>query len=321
MRLIVTGAHGFAGSHVAASVRRVCGQDTDILLTSRHGAAAVGIEALDILDEAALAAALGRHRATHVLNLAGVAAPAAAAHDPDLAWQVHLQGVRCLARAIRHAVPGAVLVNAGTGLVYGGSFASGRPLSETALVEPLDEYGASKAAGDLALGVAARAGLRCLRMRPFNHSGPGQSEDFAVPAFAAQIARIEAGSAEGVLRVGNLDAARDFVDVRDVCDAYALALLKAREIEPGTVLNVASGVPRRMGDLLEELLALSAAPIRVEPDPARMRPSDFAVVAGDPGRAAALLDWSPRIPFKQTLSDVLDDWRARVARSVDGTLR
>ena len=311
MRLLVTGAHGFVGAHVAASVRRICGDDTDILLTSRH--AATGIEALDILDRDALAAMLARHGATHVLNLAGVAAPAAAEANPDLAWQVHSDGVRCFARAIGEAVPEAVMVNAGTGLVYGASFVSGRPVDESALVEPLDDYGASKAAGDLALGAAAQRGLRCLRMRPFNHSGPGQAEDFVIPAFAAQIARIEAGLAEGVLRVGNLDAARDFVDVRDVCDAYALALLKAREIKSGTVLNVASGIPRRIGDLLDALLALSTATIRVEPDPARMRPSDLPIAIGDPSRAAALLGWEPRIPLERTLADVLDAWRQRVA--------
>ena len=296
----------------------ICGEATEILLTSRHGACAAGIAPLDILDREALAAALGRARPTHVLNLAGVAAPAVAAQNPDHTWHVHLDGVRRLAEAVRTVAPDAVLVNAGTGLVYGASFAAGRPVDEAAPVEPLDEYGASKAAGDLALGVAARGGLRCLRMRPFNHSGPGQSEDFALPAFAAQIARIEAGLAEAVLSVGNLDAARDFVDVRDVCDAYALALLKAHEISPGTILNVASGVPRRIGDLLEALLALSTVRIRIAQDPARMRPSDVAVAVGDPGRAAALLGWAPRIPLERTLADVLDDWRQRVSAETVG---
>ena len=185
-------------------------------------------------------------------------------------------------------------------------------------LEPLDEYGASKAAGEIALHAASARGLACIRLRPFNHSGPGQTEDFVVPAFAAQIARIEAGLAKPVMRVGNLDAARDFVDVRDVCDAYALALARGEAVPPGTAINVASGVARRIGDILEALLSLARVPIRVQPDPARMRPSEVPVVVGDPGRAAALLGWSPRIPFETTLADVLADWRQRVSAETVG---
>lgn len=311
MRLLVTGAHGFVGAHLEASVRRICGEG-EIVRTSRYAVPAAGIEALDITDAGALGVSLRRHRPTHVLNLAGVAAPAAAGQEPDLAWKVHADGVRRLADAILADAPGAVLVNAGSGLVYGASFRSGRPVDEAALVDPLDHYGASKAAGDLALGVAVRRGLRCVRMRPFNHGGPGQTEDFVLPAFAAQIARIEAGLAGPMLRVGDLDAARDFVDVRDVCDAYALAMCAAGEVEACTILNVASGVPRRIGDVLEALLALSGARIQVEPDPARMRPSEVPVAIGDASRARSLLGWEPRIPFERMLADVLEDWRLRV---------
>ena len=313
LRLLVTGGHGFAGTHLGASIERLCGAASRVSMTSRHVVPEAGIEALDVLDRAALRTALRRHRPTHVLNLAGIAAPAAAGRDPDHAWRVHLDGVRNLAAALLEDAPETILVNVGTGLAYGASFKSGRPVDENAPLEPLDDYGASKAAGDLALSAAAARGLKCLRLRPFNHSGPGQTEDFAIPAFAAQIARIEAGLEEPVVRVGNLDAARDFVDVRDVCDAYALALANGASLPRGTSVNIASGVARRIGDVLDALLSLSRTTIRVEPDPARMRPSEVPSAAGDPGRAADLLGWSPRIPFEATLADVLDDWRCRVS--------
>ncbi len=131
-----------------------------------------------------------------------------------------------------------------------------------------------------------------------------------MPAFAAQIAAIERGGREPVLRVGNLDARRDFLDVRDVVEAYLLAAT-VPGLPRGAVLNVASGEPRRIGDVLDALLALSRASIRVERDPALMRPSDVPVTAGDAARARELLGWRPRIPWETTLRDVLDDHRRR----------
>jgi len=156
--------------------------------------------------------------------------------------------------------------------------------------------------------MSARRGLDVVLMRPFNHAGPGQGEGFVVSAFAAQIARIEAG-AEPVIRVGDLEAERDFVDVRDVCDAYALAL--TAPLTPGTALNLASGRARRIGDVLEALLSMSRVAIRVETDPDRLRPSEVPCALGDATRARALLGWEPRIPFEDTLRDALEDWRAR----------
>ena len=115
------------------------------------------------------------------------------------------------------------------------------------LLAPMDEYAASKAAADLALGAMTYRGLRCVRFRPFNHSGPGQAEGFVVPDFAAQIARIEPGLAQPVMEVGNFDVERDFLDVRDVADAYVLAVQKAETVKSGAIFNIASGIPRRVG--------------------------------------------------------------------------
>ena len=142
-------------------------------------------------------------------------------------------------------------------------------------------------------------------MRPFNHTGPGQTEEFVVPSFALQIGRIEAGLQLPVLRVGNLDAERDFLDVRDVTAAYALAIAKADDVRSGTILNVASGIPRRIGDVLDQMVALSSTPITVEQDIDRMRPSDTPRFVGDAGLARRLLDWSPAHVFEDTLAMML----------------
>jgi GDP-4-dehydro-6-deoxy-D-mannose reductase len=248
------------------------------------------------------------------MHLAGVASPTVASADPDAAWQVHVHGARALAHAIMQTVPDCWMINVGSGLVYGDSARTGLPLDEDTVLAPVDEYGVTKAAADLALGALARRGLKCARMRPFNHAGPGQSDAFVVPAFAVQIARIEARLAPPVIRVGNLDAQRDFLDVRDVARAYALVVTNAERLEPGTVLNIASGVPRRISEILSSLLAKSRVDISVEQDPGRMRPSDLPIIVGEASRARKLLGWEPEHSFDDTLEAVLNDARAHAAR-------
>jgi len=219
--------------------------------------------------------------------------------------------------AILKQAPGCWLLNVGSGLIYGETAKSGQPLDENALLAPVDDYGVTKAAADLALGALVRRGLRVVRLRPFNHIGTGQTEAFAIPAFAMQIARIEAGLIEPVLRVGNLDAKRDFLDVRDVARVYALTVEHTHELRSGVILNVASGIPCRIGDMLQTLLALSRVAIRIEQDAARMRASDLPLIVGDAARARELLGWSSEYNLNDTLAAVLDDYRSRVARSTE----
>jgi GDP-4-dehydro-6-deoxy-D-mannose reductase len=146
--------------------------------------------------------------------------------------------------------------------------------------------------------------------RPFNHAGPRQSAKFSTSAFAQQIARIEAGGAEPVLRVGNLDSRRDITDVRDTVRAYQLLAEKAT---PGRVYNVCSGVGYRMRDLLDTLLSLAHVQVRVETDPERLRPSDNPIVVGSHARLTAETGWRPEIPIERTLADLLDYWRGVTA--------
>lgn len=317
MRVVLTGGTGFVGPHVVAALRQL-DPACEVIVTARTAGCDPGlgeVEALDVLDGAAIRHAIARHRPTHIIHLAGIAAPQRANADWRETWQTHVEGTLGLGRAVLEVSPDCWLVHVGSGLAYGGTARVMPLLDETALLDPLDDYGASKAAADLGLGALARRGLKCLRMRPFNHTGPGQSVDFAAPAFAMQIARIEAGLAPAVVRVGNLDAARDFLDVRDVAMAYALAAQRSQSLEPGLILNVGSGRPRRMSEVLSTLLSMSSVPIATEQDPARMRPSDVPSIAGDAARARKMLGWEPRIGFEDMLAGVLDDCRERVRRA------
>jgi GDP-4-dehydro-6-deoxy-D-mannose reductase len=309
-RILITGAAGFVGRHLLATLRR---DDAAAELLTPDQAEC------DITDAAALDRLVAACRPTACVHLAGIAAIPAARRDPAAAWRVNLDGTLNLARALLAHAPEAALLFVSSADVYGGSFRAGRPLDEQAPLAPLNTYAATKAAADLALGaLAAEGGLRVVRLRPFNHTGPGQSDAFVVPAFARQVARIAAGRQPPRLQVGALAPERDFLDVRDVCAAYAACLRAvgpeaADPIPPGTIVNLASGVPRRIGDVLAALLARAGVAAEIETTAHLLRPSDIAVAAGEAGRAAALLGWRPVVPWEQTLDDVLDDWRRRVA--------
>ncbi len=299
-RILITGASGFVASHLVPALR-----------AAFPGAALTlcGAGDLDVTDAGAVRALVARVRPEACVHLAAISAIGAARQDPALAWRVNLLGTLALAEALR--AQDALLVYPSSAEIYGASFRAGRPLDETAAPAPQNTYAATKAAADLALGAMAADGLRVVRLRPFNHTGPGQTEAFVVPAFAAQAARIAAGLQPPVLKVGNLDARRDFLDVRDVCAAYAAAITRAETLPPGAVLNLASGTPRRIGDVLDDLLRLAGVAPRIEPDPARMRPSDIPTAAGDASAARAALGWAPRIAWPDTLAAILADWTAR----------
>jgi GDP-4-dehydro-6-deoxy-D-mannose reductase len=151
-----------------------------------------------------------------------------------------------------------------------------------------------------------------VRLRSFNHIGPGQSSQFAVAAFARQIARITVGLQPPLLRVGNLDTWRDFLDVRDVCRGYVACIARRDTLAPGTILNLASGQPRRIGDVLHELQAMAGIEVEVQVDQSRVRESDLPVACGDATRARQMLGWIPTTPWQTTLRDTLEYWRGRV---------
>ncbi len=298
--VMVTGASGFVGQHLVPALR-----------TSFPGAT-IHTAKIDLVNESEVAAAIRTLRPDACVHLAAVSSIPSAHTDPVGAWRINLGGTLTLTRALAAEAPGCTLLFASTADAYGRSFKAGVLLDETAALNPINTYGATKAAADLALGAMADNNLRIIRARPFNHTGPGQSEAFVVAAFARQIARVAAGLQPAVLRVGALDPRRDILDVRDVCSFYVRCLKRASHIPSGSIINVASGVPRRMGDVLNELLELAGIRVQIEVDASLLRPAEIETAGGDATKARDLLDWEPVLNWRHTLGDVLADWKSRI---------
>jgi GDP-4-dehydro-6-deoxy-D-mannose reductase len=184
-------------------------------------------------------------------------------------------------------------------------------MAETHPINPANTYAISKAAADHYCAYLSRIrALDIVRMRPFNHAGPGQADSYVLSSFARQIAEIEAGLRAPLLETGNLEAARDFLHVDDVLRAYEAAALHAPSGEP---FNVSSGQAQRIQSALDQLLAMSSAAIEVRPDPARMRPSDVPEVYGSSDKLTTMTGWRPEITFAALLRDLLDYWRSAIA--------
>lgn len=297
-RLLVTGGNGFAGRHLLHHLRDTA-PETELLAP-----------ALDITDKSSIEALIETTRPDAVLHLAAISAVGQAAAEPERAWAVNVQGTLNLAEAVLTHAPACRFLFVSSAEIYGRAFLGEAPVTEDIAPEPANPYAATKAAAEAAL--AALKNLKLLRLRPANHTGPGQLPDFVIPAFARQIARIEARLQPPVLKTGNLNTWRDFLDVRDVCAAYGKALALP-DAEPGEVLNIASGTPLRIGELLEELLGMARAGISVETDPAKLRPAEIPIARIDAGRARARLDWAPHVSIRETLASTLAFWRAEVA--------
>jgi len=312
-RILVTGAAGFVGGHLRDALRLAFSDAW--LIAAIHRRPAMGWDenvTLDLTDAAGLAAQLSAIAPDAVVHLGAQANVAQSFRDVAATWETNLTATLNLGSALLQARPACRLLFASTGEIYGLSFQQGVALDENAPLAPGNPYAAAKAAADIALGEMSLRGLEVVRMRPLNHVGPGQSEGYAVAAFARQIALIEAGRQPPVMAVGALERWRDFLDVRDVCGAYAQALAQWERLPNGIALNIASGVPRRIGDVLAGLLARSAVAIRVEEAAHALRPNDVVRSLGDASRARAMLGWQPMTDWEMTLDDVLADWRARV---------
>jgi GDP-4-dehydro-6-deoxy-D-mannose reductase len=299
-RIFITGASGFVGTHLVPAVRAAFA-DAELILPR-----------LDLQDADQVDTAIRTARPDVCIHLAAVSAIHTAQTDPGHAWQVNFHGTMHLAWALMHHAPSCQLLFVSSADAYGESFRSGEALTEAAPLDPKNVYGHTKAAADFALGGMAAQGLRVVRLRAFNHTGPGQSADFVIPAFARQIARIAAGLQKPLMEVGNLDTRRDFLDVRDVCNAYVACVTQRDKLVGGTILNIASGHARRVGDVLNELATIAGVTVDIRVDPARVRGSDIPVACGISSRACELLGWAPSVSWTQTLRDVLDYWRERV---------
>ena len=307
--VLVTGASGFAGGHLL----QLLNAPQQVVGWTRS-APAPELEPLarwdhvDLLDRDSVRRAIDRLRPTHVYHCAGVAHVADLWRDTTRGLEGNVLGTEHLLDALRRAgQPCRVLVT-GSAMVYA---PSDTPIDEDHALAPASPYALSKLAQEeLARRAVREDGLEVIVARAFNHTGARQTPAFAAPSMARQIAMIEAGRVEPVIRVGNLEAHRDLSDVRDVVRAYA-ALMTAGV--SNSVYNVASGTARSIRSLLDSLVARAKVPVRVESDPARMRPSDVRFLAGNFSRLEGATGWRPQISFDRMLDDLLNYWREQAS--------
>lgn len=306
--VLVTGAAGFAGSHL---VEHLAGR-SELVAWARSGpppglSTAAAWQQIDLLDRDRVRQAIRDLRPSAVYHCAGAPHVARSWQDATEPLASNVLTTHHLLDALRRAGLRCRMLIPGSATLYA---PSNLPLHEDSPLAPASPYALSKLAQEqLALRAVREDGVDVIVTRSFNHTGPRQSPEFAAPAMARQIALIERGGVEPVINVGNLSAQRDLTDVRDTVRAYALLMEKG---VPGTIYNVASGIGRPMQAVLDALIRRARVPVEVRTDPARLRPSDIAVLIGDPGRLRAATGWAPRIDFDRMLDDLLEYWRAAV---------
>jgi GDP-4-dehydro-6-deoxy-D-mannose reductase len=299
MRALVVGASGFVGNHLVAHLR----DSGDEVVASDRASGGP-----DICDAAEITEHITGLRPEVVYHLAGQSDVARSWTDAIPTFRTNVEGLLNILAASREADVRRVVAIISAD-VYGMVTPDQLPLDEDTAMRPINPYGASKVAADfVALQAHLGYGQDVVRVRPFTHIGPGQSDRFVASALASRIAHAERDGRDEIT-VGTLDTRRDFTDVRDVVRAYRLL---AERGEAGDVYNVATGVDTPVQDIADTLVSLSTRPIRLVPDPALMRPADIPVLRGDASKLHALTGWKPEIPLATTLADLLEDWRHRV---------
>jgi GDP-4-dehydro-6-deoxy-D-mannose reductase len=308
---LITGATGFAGRHL---LEHLLADDVPVHAWSNARGRAVDPalasdrriqwRAVDLLDRASVRSALDGTRPSVIYHCAGFADDHQAWQDPARALRGNVLATHNLLESARALALDARVVVPGSALIYR---PSSEAIAEDAPIGPTSPYGVSKLAQEM---TAAASPLPVVLARPFNHAGPRQGPSYVTSAFAKQLAEIEAGLSEPILRVGNLEARRDLTDVRDTVRAYRAL---AEHGQPHRPYNVCTGRAYRVRELLDILLSLARITVTVEVDSSRLRPSDNPVVRGNPARIIEETGWRPAIPIEQTLADLLAFWRTTVA--------
>lgn len=320
MRALITGAEGFAGGHL---IRHLLQTDPALEL---HGTARpdgpyahvknmlASVTPVDLRDEEAVLGLIDALRPDYIFHLAAQASVKRSFEEPweTLENNLHSQ-LSILQAAVKLDIKPRVLVVA-SAEIYGIVPAEDMPLTEDFPLRPTSPYSVSKVGQDLmGLQYFLSYQIPVLRVRSFNHIGPGQNPNWVVPNFATQVVRIEAGLQEPVIKVGNLSAQRDFTDVRDVVAAYHAVVTVGK---PGEAYNVCSGQARSIQDVLDMLLSMSTVSVDVQVDPDRLRPVDQPLVVGSSERLQRDTGWRPALTFEQTLRDVLEECRERVQQEL-----
>ncbi len=315
-KAFITGIAGFVGSHLAelllAEGYEVYGlirprTKTDYIesiISKLH------LEDADIMDTHSLYTTIARIKPDYIFHLAAQSFVPTSWVSPSVTLEVNIVGSANLFEAVRQVGIDPVIQIACSSEEYGMVLPNEVPIKETNPLRPLSPYAVSKLAMDyLGYQYYESYKIRIVRTRGFNHTGPRRGETFAESTFAKQIALIEKGKQEPVIHVGNLDASRDYTDVRDMVKGY---LLSVEKCDPGDVYNICTGTDIKIGDMLKLLLSFSKVNVEIKPDPARMRPSDVKVLLGDNSKFVAKTGWKPQIPFEKTMEDLLNFWRERV---------
>ncbi|WP_309711425.1 GDP-mannose 4,6-dehydratase [Armatimonas sp.] len=311
MRILITGATGFVGGYLAAELAEH--YPTAKLFGTSYGHASganlpegTTILDADLRDPAVIASVLEASAPDIIFHLAGFASGAGT--DAAVIRAANVDATRMLVEAVARTNKPCRLHLASTGYVYG-TTEPGQPASEGDTLRPEGAYAQSKAEMETVIQPLATEKLSITVTRAFNHTGPRQTPVFVAPGFARQLARIEQGLDEPTVRVGNLEAKRDFLDVRDVVRAYRL-LLCEQEPTPWRILNVASGEAVSIQSILETLLGMAQTKVEVEVDPARLRPSDMPECVGSSAFLSALTGWRKTHSLTDTLEETLSWWRS-----------
>ena len=318
MRALITGITGFAGSHLVEYLLEHQPQ-VEIFGSYRwrspreniqHLLDKIHLVEMDQGDLNSVTEALEKIRPDYIFHLAAQSFVPTSWSAPAATLDTNIIGQTHIFEAVRRLELDPVIQIACSSEEYGLVYPEETPIKETNPLRPLSPYAVSKVGQDyLAYQYYQSYGIKAIRTRGFNHTGPRRGEVFVTSNFAKQLTTIEAGLAEPVIRVGNLDAVRDFTDVRDTVRAYWLAVTKAK---PGEVYNICSGTGITIRELLDRLIALTEVEVEIQTDPERMRPSDVEILIGDCSKFHADTGWEPEIPFDKTLKDTMDYWRERI---------
>lgn len=309
MKALITGACGFVGRHLAHHLRE-CG---DVVMGTDKSKDAPGIpdilyEKLDIRNFEECSRVIGSFAPDVIYHLAGIAFVPDAEKNFDDTLAINVGGVHNVIRIPHLLERKTTIVVVSSAEVYGKIASGNLPITENTPLQPTTNYGLSKVFGEQ---VAERYGrgkwINSVIVRPFNHIGPGQSEQFVASNFAKQIASIKKGKQEPVLFVGNLDAKRDFTDVRDIVRGYRMAAVKGKG-----VYNLSSTKTYSIRELLEKLIEISGVSIDLKVDSNRLRPSDIPVLSGDASKARQELGWEPELSLDKSLQDLLNYWENKV---------